>query len=56
MKVIGIDIGTTSVSSVVIDSEGCTQVASKTLPNDTAIVSEKTWIRQQNADGVADVG
>ena len=52
MKVIGIDIGTTSVSSVVIDSEGCTQVASKTLPNDTAIVSEKTWIRQQNADRI----
>lgn len=52
MKVIGLDIGTTSVSSVVIDSEGCTQLASKTLANDTAIASEKTWIRQQDADRI----
>ncbi len=51
MKVIGIDIGTTSVSSVVIDSEGCLQLASKTLANDTAIVGEK-WQNMQDADKI----
>lgn len=35
MKIIGIDIGTTSISSVVLDGETETQVAAKTLPNDT---------------------
>lgn len=51
MKVIGIDIGTTSVSSVVIDEDGCRQLDSKTLPNDTAIAG-KTWERQQDADRI----
>ena len=48
MKIIGIDIGTTSISSVVLDDGTKTQVAAKTLPNDTAI-SSRDWERVQDA-------
>ena len=51
MKTIGIDIGTTSVSSVVMDNESGMQVASKTLPNDTAILG-KPWERQQDPNQI----
>ncbi|MDD6324873.1 MAG: FGGY family carbohydrate kinase [Lachnospiraceae bacterium] len=51
MKIIGIDIGTTSISSVVLDEETKIQVAAKTLPNDTAI-SGQDWERMQDADRI----
>ena len=51
MKVIGIDIGTTSISSVVIEEDGLKQVASRTVPNDTAVTGE-IWERQQDADKI----
>ncbi len=51
MKVIGIDIGTTSISSVVIDSDGWIQLASKTVANDTAIAGE-AWQNMQDADRI----
>lgn len=51
MKIIGIDIGTTSISSVVLDGETETQVAAKTLPNDTARAGH-SWERMQDADRI----
>ena len=51
MKIIGIDIGTTSISSVVLDGETKTQVAAKTLPNDTARAG-RDWERMQDADRI----
>ena len=51
MRVIGIDIGTTSISSVVLDGETETQVAAKTLPNDTAHAGY-SWERMQDADRI----
>lgn len=51
MKIIGIDIGTTSISSVVLDEEKETQVAAKTLPNDTARAG-RDWERMQDADRI----
>lgn len=51
MRVIGIDIGTTSISSVVLDGETETQVAAKTLPNDT-VRAGHSWERMQDADRI----
>ena len=51
MKIIGIDIGTTSISSVVLDGETKTQVSAKTLPNDTAHAGH-SWERMQDADRI----
>ena len=48
MKVIGIDIGTTSISSVVMEAETGEQLTSRTLPNDAAVQGE-VWARQQDA-------
>ncbi len=47
MKVIGIDIGTTSVSSVVMDAGTGEQIIARTLPNDTAVAGEK-WAKEQD--------
>ena len=51
MKIIGIDIGTTSISSVVLDDETKIQVSAKTLPNDTAHAGH-SWERMQDADRI----
>ena len=51
MKVIGIDIGTTSISSVVIDTETGAQLTSRTIPNDT-VVPGPNWSRQLDADKI----
>ena len=47
MKVIGMDIGTTSISSVVMDTETGRQLTSRTIPNDTAVPGP-VWVRQQD--------
>ena len=49
MKVIGMDIGTTSISSVVMDTETGRQLTSRTIPNDTAIPGP-VWVRQQDPE------
>ena len=52
MKIIGLDIGTTSISSVVIDSESGQQIETKTIPNNTNLSQLETWSRQQDADAI----
>ena len=51
MKVIGIDIGTTSISSVVFDPETGRQLLSRTIPNDTAVPGP-VWARQLDAEQI----
>ena len=51
MKVIGIDIGTTSISSVVIDTESGDQLTSRTVPNDTAVPGPD-WSKQLDAEKI----
>lgn len=51
MKVIGIDIGTTSISSVVMDSLSGEQIVAKTLPNNTNVIGE-LWANEQNAQKI----
>ena len=52
MKVIGLDIGTTSISSVVIDSESGEQMETRTIPNNTNLSPCEPWSRQQDADAI----
>jgi len=51
MKVIGMDIGTTSISSVVMDTETGRQLTSRTIPNDTAVPGP-VWVRQQDPEQI----
>ena len=54
MKIAGLDIGTTSVSGVIIDTETGAQIASRTVPYDT-IVSGEPWMREQDAGRIIEL-
>lgn len=54
MNVIGIDIGTTSVSGVVMELLSGKQIASKTLPNNTEVAGE-AWANEQDAEKIYEV-
>ena len=50
MKVLGIDIGTTSVSLSVLDGESGEQVKAVTVGNDSFIETAEPWARLQDAE------
>ena len=50
MKIIGIDIGTTSICGIVFDTEKQTIISSKTLPNISFIKSENSYEKIQNPE------
>ncbi len=50
MKIIGIDIGTTSICGIVFDTETQAITASKTLPNNSFIKSENSYEKIQNPE------
>lgn len=55
MKTIGLDIGTTTVSAVVMDSETKTVLSSKTVPNDAFLKTENEWEHIQNVDRILEI-
>lgn len=52
MYAIGIDIGTTSICGVVIDTQTGKVVCSRTEPNDTFIETKKTWEKIQDTEKI----
>lgn len=50
MKSIGLDIGTTSISGVLMDTESQKQLGSVTIPNDTALKTGASWERSQDPE------
>lgn len=50
MKIIGIDIGTTSICGIVFDAVSKSIIASKTLPNNSFIKSEFSFEKIQNPE------
>lgn len=48
MKIIGIDIGTTTISAVVMDSDNLTVVYKRTIKNDSFLPTQQPWARIQN--------
>lgn len=54
MKIIGIDIGTTSICGIVFDTESQNIVLSKTLPNNSFIKSEFDFEKIQNPEIIMD--
>ena len=50
MKIIGIDIGTTSICGIVFDTETQNIVASETLPNNSFIKTENSYEKIQNPE------
>ena len=54
MKTIGLDIGTTSISAVVLDTGLQTVLTSRTIPNGSFIKTENDWERIQDASVLAD--
>ena len=54
MNVIGLDIGTTGLCALVIDSESGKILKKLTAPNDTKLVSEKSLKRNQDPDQILD--
>lgn len=52
MKYIGLDIGTTTISGVVADTETASLSDSQTIPNDTWIPSANTWEKIQDPEGI----
>lgn len=48
MKTIGIDIGTTTISAVVMETEGRKLLASRTIPNGSFIHTDREWERIQD--------
>ncbi len=50
MKIIGIDIGTTSICGIVFDTVAKNITASKTLPNNSFIKTENSYEKIQNPD------
>ncbi len=53
MRAIGLDIGTTSISAVVLDAKTGLVERSWTIPNPGFIRSDHAWERLQDADGIA---
>ena len=54
MKAIGIDIGTTSISAVVVDTESKSVLQTITVPNAARIPGGEPWERLQDADLILD--
>ncbi len=54
MKIIGLDIGTTSVSGVVLDAETGSQIAAETISNDATVVTEQ-WKHEQDAERILEI-
>lgn len=50
MKAIGIDIGTTTISGVIVDAESRAVVLAKTIENGSFIKTEHEWERIQDAE------
>ena len=50
MKTIGIDIGTTTISAVVMDTEKRELLTSRTVPNGSFIQTAYEWERIQDAN------
>ena len=50
MKAIGIDIGTTTISGVIVDAERRAVVLAKTIENGSFIKTEHEWERIQDAE------
>lgn len=50
LKSLGLDIGTTSISAIVIDSQTGDVIECKNIPNDTDIVLKDTWEKLQDPD------
>ena len=52
MKSIGIDLGTTTISAVVLDTASDQAAESRTIPNDTGIRTANAWERLQDAEQI----
>ena len=52
IPVLGIDIGTTGISAVILDIQSGRQLFAVTVPNDSAIPSANTWEKTQNPDRI----
>lgn len=52
MKAIGLDIGTTSISAIVLHAESGEVLEAVTLENDAAILSRNHWESLQDADAI----
>lgn len=53
MKAVGIDIGTTTISALVLETDGRISVEAKTIPNGTFQPAEHPWERCQDAEAAA---
>ncbi len=54
MYTLGIDIGTTSISFVVLDTDTGAVVEAKNIPNDSVVCSGEAWAHMQNAELIRD--
>ena len=52
MKIIGIDIGTTTISAVVTDSDSLTVVHKRTIKNRSFLPTQQPWQRIQDAQKI----
>ena len=53
MKLVGIDIGTTSISGIVLEMTGCSEVLeSVTIQNDSSAQSSAEWERIQDPEKI----
>ena len=48
MKIIGLDIGTTSICGICCDTDNGNIIESVTRPNDSFIIGENSWEKLQN--------
>ncbi|MCL6443659.1 MAG: hypothetical protein K6T83_09420 [Alicyclobacillus sp.] len=55
MRLLGLDIGTTSICAVVLDTDAMCVVASRTVPNDSGMASPEPYARLQNADRIWEI-
>ena len=54
MKAIGIDIGTTTISGIVLDTEKRQVLEARTVQNGSFIKTEHEWERIQDVDVILD--
>ena len=52
MKIIGIDIGTTTISAVVMDTDSLTVVHRRTVKNDSFLPTQQPWERIQDVQSI----
>ncbi len=55
MKIIGLDIGTTTICGICFDTDSGDIVKSITLPNDTFLQTNNKWQKQQDANKIIDI-